>query len=170
MKFTKIILSLLIFSLMINIGFLYVHCDVVSQIVVKSDTDPSLVVKVYDLTKYKSSSYEKKNLQERLDRLYNEYLKDKANPKESYYIDGNVDPYWVIKCAKNIKRITVIMAKIDMLESVLNFVVDNQEKMKQELDVMIEKKAYRDKLLDMSNFYAQFLTEEQYQYAQTTID
>ncbi len=171
MKFTQTVLGLLIFSLIVNVGFLYVRYDSAPEIVLaKNESVTAFVQRVYDFNNYKSSAYEQKTLQQRFDRLYSEYLKDKINPKESFYHNGVVDSDWSRKCFNNIKRITVITAKLDILENVINASVINDEKAKQEFDLLVEKKAYRDKLLDMSNFYAQFLTEEQYNYAQSTID
>lgn len=171
MKFTQTIFGLLFFSLVVNVGFLYVRYDSTPEVVPeKKESNSSFIQRVYDLDKYKSSAYESKNLQQRFDRLYNEYLKDKTNSKESFYRNGVVDSDWSRKCFNTIKRITVITAKVDTLETVINYAIANDDKAKQEFDLLIEKKAYHDRLLDMSNFYAQFLTEEQYNYAQSTID
>ena len=44
------------------------------------------------------------------------------------------------------------------------------EKSKQDFDLLIEKNSYRDKLLDVSNFYAQFVSGESYENIQKTLD
>lgn len=165
---TKTITYLLIFSLLVNVCFMYVVI-IQSRMNIGDDKEDNFINVVYDLGNYKSTSYENQTLKQRMDRMYDEYLKDKKATKESYYNNGEVDAYWKKKCVNSVRRIMVLGTKIEMIEKMLNITSTNDKK-KQDIDMMIENKGYHEKLLDMSNFYAGFLNNETYQVIQTTLD
>ncbi len=162
MQGTKILLALLTISLIANYGLIYrMENRTVSDVIVNNHGS-AYVDSIYDLRNYSSTSYEGKTLDQRIDRLYQEYKKDKQATKESYYDDGKIDPFWQKKCLNNLRRISVIGAKIDIIEKILYLTVKDNVKAKQEIETLIEKKDYHEKLMDMSNFYAQFVSGETY--------
>jgi len=174
MKGNKIVNLLLIVSLIINSVFIYL-IKFSNNDIVKENTNAKAngtVTAVYDLRKYESTSYPNQNLEVRFNRIYEQYLKDKQSPVDDYYTDGKVDEYWYKKCMSNLKRIVVLSAKIQIIETTLNNVIDASEAadVKKELDLLVETKGYHEKLLDMSNFYARFLSDESYAMVQQTLD
>lgn len=171
MQGTRTIFILLLFSLIINSCFIYIiKTQSVSDIITDSTKGQSYIRKIYDLNNYKSTSYESKTLLQRIDRMHDEYMRDKISTKESRYLDGEIDPSWQKKCIVNLRRISVISAKLEIIERILNTTIAEDVKAKQEIDMLIEQKGYHEKLMDMSNFYAQFVSEETYNVIQTTLD
>lgn len=165
MKNSKTIFILSIICLTIIFFIVYQIKFVVSN---KTNGDEYLR-NIYVLTNYNSSSYETQNLQQRLDRLYIQYLKDKQVSKKDYYHNGKIKIYWQKKCISNLRRISVIFSKIEIIEKVIILSIKD-EKEKQKFDLLIEQNGYHEKLMDMSNYYAQFISDDIYNSLQTTLD
>lgn len=170
MKSIKIILGLLLVSLLINVGSIYMLKTQSVNDIIKDNSNQNYLEYLYDLNNYVSTSYETKKLKDRLDRLYKQYLKDKNLPREYYYVNGRVENYWSKKCISNLRRIAVISAKVELIEEIINNLIKNDLKAKQEFDMIVERREYHEKLIDMSNFYARFVSDETYTSIQNSLD
>lgn len=171
MKGNKIVLMLLIASLLINTVFVYL-IKFSSNDVIAVTAKPENFSQVYNLSKFDSTSYPKQSLESRFNRLYEQYLRDKKEAKDSYYANGKMEEFWYKKCMNSLRRVMVISAKLQVLETTLNRAVEvsGSEEAKKELDLLIETKGYHEKLYEMSNFYARFLPAESYDFIQQTLD
>ena len=174
MKDSKVLKILFYFSLLLNLSFIYVTKSVIpsnTHIIPIKDKKEFALDKIYDLQNFKSASYPTQNLEKRLDRMYSAYLIDnKTNRNKRYTKEGEISRDWKRRCTITLRRISVINAHLNIIEDSLKLAVGDNESAIQDLDVLIEKKQYRDKLMDMSNFYARYLTSYQYDYIVKTQD
>jgi len=173
MKDSKMLKILFCGSLFLNLLFIYVtksSPQFYNLTPIESDRHSKLE-KIYDLSNFKSFSYPTQTLEYRLERMYNIYLVDKETPRNKRYTNsGKIDNDWKRRCTITLRRISVINAHLGVLENTIKLASGNDEDFKQDLDLLIEKKQYRDKLMDMSNFYARYLTSYQYDYVVKTQD
>jgi hypothetical protein len=174
MKDTKALKILFYCSLLLNLLFIYVTKSTPAPkaeiIPIEKKKEVSLG-EVYDLKNFKSSSYPTQHLERRLDRMYKAYLIDKKTSRNKRYTkEGKIGRDWKRRCTITLRRISVINAHLSIIEETLKLSVGDDESAKQDLDILIEEKQYRDKLMDMSNFYARYLTSYQYDYVVKTQD
>ena len=174
MKGNKIVLLLLIVSLVINSVFVYLVKFSAPEAI-----DNSRSVKVnqtlqdaYDFSKYDSVAYQNQKLSTRFNRLYEQYLKDKSQPNDTSSTDGVVDAGWNRQCQNNLRRIMVLSGDLQIIETTINSIIEKSDApdAKNVFDVLVEAKGYHEKLADMSNFYAKFVSEEFYTRIQQSLD
>lgn len=157
---------ILLASLIANTVFFYVyktgsHITIIER--------PIVFEEALNLETYTSISYPNQNLQKRYNNLYKRYLEDKARPNSYYYTgDGKtIDKAWKTYCRTQLKKIIFIKARIRDIEQLLETTYpDRTEK----LQNIIEENKHEETLSDMSNYYARFLTAEEYNYIIKTMD
>jgi len=184
MKDSKALMVLFCASLLLNLLFIYVTkggSQNAKNVPNTKETPNTEIIpienknfnleEIYDLKNFKSSSYPTQHLERRLDRMYKGYLIDKKVSRNKRYTkEGKIERGWKRRCMITLRRISVINAHLGVLENTIKMSVGDNESAKQDLDMLIEQKQYRDKLMDMSNFYARYLTSYQYTYVQQTQD
>ena len=94
----------------------------------------------------------------------------KTSREKRYTPSGKINKDWKRRCTITLRRISVINAHLSIIENSVELFSGNDKKIKQNLDILIEEKQYRDKLMDMSNFYARYLSSYQYDYVIKTQD
>lgn len=174
MKGNKIALLLLMMSLIINSIFIYlVKFSVPEVIDNRRDVKVNQTLQdVYDFSKFDSVAYQDQKLSARFNRLYHQYVKDKAYSNDSYYTDGVVDASWNRQCQNNLRRIMVLSGDLQIIETTINIIIEKSDApdAKKNFDILVESKGYHEKLADMSNFYARFVPEEFYTRIQQSLD
>jgi hypothetical protein len=127
--------------------------------------------KVYDLAHYDSTATPSESLDKRLDRLYVNYLKVKDNPKSTFYNkEQELDPDWERTCVNNLRKIHGIASKLEVIENSISILCDGKEESTKYFELLVENKQYHDRLEEMSNFYAKFISNYMYDKIIKSID
>jgi hypothetical protein len=115
------------------------------------------------------SNSSKHNMQQRYNILYKRFLEDKSKPDSSYYTKSKkiVDSEWRKYCFSQLRKVIYIKIRVRDLEILLENTYPNHV---EELQKLIEQNHNEETLSDMSNYYARFLTMEEYQYLIKTMD
>jgi len=111
-------------------------------------------------------------LKQRIHMVYDGYIKDHASPDYSYYKDDRVTlaAGWHTHCFFQLRRITSLQARVKDIENVIYSINNDGDFQDGELDKMIRDKKFEDVLSEMSNYYARFITQEDYKSIVETVD
>jgi hypothetical protein len=115
----------------------------------------------------KSAVSENATLNDRFNKLYEEYLKDKQQPDYAFYdSNGKIDRWWASKCATKLRRIVSIRVRLRDVEHTIlamgikpALVADS-----------VREKHFEETLADMSNYYARFISLESYRQITNSVD
>ena len=165
---------ILLCSLVINMAFIlnivYFEYKQSKNVEIKENKE-DYVNRIYDLSNYQSFSYEEQTFKKRIDKLYSQYLKDQDLPQTELFVEeGKINSYWNKRCDINVRKINVLMTKLDLLEKVIYCTINDDNKSKKYFDGLIEQRGYHEKLRNMSNFYAKFLPDETCELIHNTTD
>lgn len=163
---------IIILSILLNILLLFKLSNMIDQ---KEEEKLLLsqkkIDKIYHLGNYQSYADQSSNLDLRFNKLYKSYLKDKTKPKRSFYnAKKELDGYWRIKCIHTLRKIHNIHSRIEDIEFVISEVAKIDPEVHESFKLLVKNKGYAEKLTEMSNFYAKFISNHTYDIIIKTID
>jgi hypothetical protein len=125
------------------------------------------LIRAYDLKQMKSAVSSANTVNDRFNKIYEEYLKDKQQPDYAFYDStGKIDKWWASKCATKLRRIVNIKVRLkDIEHTILALGIKP--------DVLADKvreKHYEETLADMSNYYSRFIPLEAYRQITNSVD
>ena len=165
--------TVIIFSVLLNIFLLARMTNTKVEKIVEREYyfNHLLIDKVYDLNNYESYADPSSTLGLRFKKLYDNYLKDKTKPKRTFYnSQQELDAYWQRACINNIRKIHNLLARIEDIERSLSIISDGRSDDLKYFELLAERSQHKEKLSEMSNFYAKFITNYTYDTIVKTID
>jgi hypothetical protein len=162
-----IMLNIILFaSVFTNVYFLFDRPEKQVAVVMEK---PVNFGNVLDLSNYPSVSRNSQTLSRRFSILYKAYLNDKSTPDFSHNINNTrqIKKEWVSYCKIQLKKVISIKARVRDLELVL---INNYPDKIDDIELIIQDKKYEEHLADMSNYYAKFISEEEYRSITNSMD
>lgn len=165
--------SIIIFSVMLNVFLLAKITNTKAERIIEREYyfNQESIDKVYNLNNYTSYADQSSDLGLRFKKLYDVYSKDKDKPKISFYDDKQkIDAYWERNCINTLRKIHNINARVEDLESAISAICDGRKDTQKYFDLLVENRQYKEKLAEMSNFYAKFISNYTYDIIVKTLD
>ena len=112
-------------------------------------------------------------LYQRIQYLYEGYLKEKSQPDYTYYEADRITlkKDWRKHCDAQLRRVINIQSRVRDVENAISFLTDvSEEDANPRMEDLIREKRYDDVLSEMSNYYSHFLPQRDYDYITITAD
>ena len=165
--------GVIIFSILLNVFLLAKMTNMKVERIIEREYyfNQETIDKVYSINNYPSYADPSSDLGLRFKKLYDSYSKDKDKPKSSFYSTGHeLDEYWERTCVNNIRKIRNITSRIEDIEMAINIMSDSRQDTSKYFQLLVEKEQYKERLAEMSNFYAKFISNYTYDKITKTID
>jgi hypothetical protein len=147
----------------------------IQNIAIKNE-QKQIINKAYSLYNLDSVyGYEQSStpLYQRINYLYEGYLKEKAQPDYTYYEAdrATLKNDWKGHCTSQLRRVIDIQSRVRDIENSISTLTDaSPTDMNPKLEDLIRNKRYDDSLSEMSNYYSHFLPQKDFDFIMHTTD